>query len=93
MSATGASWTSRLLRDRARPGDVGGDAGDPLDLVGRHNRAAGKAPDAAVNDPNAEAIGFGRAVAAAAAESAARKPTGADICPLRNGDRSASGCV
>ena len=44
-----------LLRDGAGPRDLGGDLGDALDLVLVDDRAAGEAPDAAVNDADAEA--------------------------------------
>ena len=56
------------LADGARLGHLGGLRGDLLDLVLGDERAAGKAPHAAVDDAHAEA---GALFAAAAAEAAA----------------------
>ena len=57
----------RFLGDRARLRDFGGDARDAPDFVFGDDRAAGEAPDAAVNDADAEARG-------AAAARRARAP-------------------
>src|SRR6185503_6470880 len=60
--------------DRARPGHVRGDPRDAPQLVFGHDRAAGEAPDAAVNHADAEAR---RAGAATAAPRAAASPAAA----------------
>src|SRR5207302_1659331 len=69
--------------------DVGGDAGDPFDLVGRDERAAGKAPHAAVDHADAEAVGFGGVAAGAEAAAAAHDLAVADGDVLRAVSREA----
>ena len=54
---TGASLHVELLRHRAGLRHVGRDADDALDLVGRHDRTARKAPHAAMNHADAKAVG------------------------------------
>ena len=75
--STGASRTSIFFATALALGDLGRDAGHALDLVGRHDRAAGEAPDAAVDDANAEAVGLDGAAATAAAEAVAAEAAAA----------------
>ena len=58
------------LGDRARLGDFGCHPGDPADLILGDDRAAGKAPNAAVDDAHAEPGGATRARGTAASEPA-----------------------
>ncbi len=81
-----------LLRDRAGARDVGGDAGDALDFLGRHERAAGEAPDAAVDHADAEAVGLDGAAAAAPPNRRRRIAAAGEIWPLRT-SATAIGCA
>ena len=71
----GIRWHRRKLHvhplgDRARLGDFGCHPGDPADLILGDDRAAGKAPNAAVDDAHAEPGGATRARGTAASEPA-----------------------
>ena len=68
------------FRDRARLRHFGRQARDPSNLVLRHDRAAGKTPDSAVNDADAEPRGSAVPapdIAAAEAPEAATAPPAA----------------
>src|SRR5262249_24533954 len=79
-----------LLGDGARLGDLGRDLRDPDDLVLGDDRAAGEAPDAAVDHADAEAGRLG-AAAAAPATPAAAAPAAAPAATAAPPARGAAG--